>query len=359
MSEPTMAVTREELQLATRNHGMPLEVLRHPITPLGLHYLLIHYDIPIVDVSNWQLRVEGRVARPLELELDALRSMPATTYAVTMECAGNGRALLEPRASSVPWLVEAVGTAEWTGVPLATVLDQAGVLPDAVAVVFSGADRGLEGGVEQCYQRSLPLETATTSDAILAYALNGVPLPPQHGAPLRLVVPGWYGMTSVKWLTTISVHDEPFHGYQETHAYRFRRDEHDAGEPVSRIMPRSLIAPPGIPDFFTRRRVVAAGACEITGRAWSGHGAIVTVEVSPDGGRSWQPAEVEPPSLGPHAWQGWRWSWSPVAGDHELCCRATDAAGHTQPVDPTWNVGGYTNNAVHRIIVTVQDGAVR
>src|SRR5437762_10968029 len=136
-------ITLDELQLATRNHGMPLEALRYDVTPVGLHYLLIHYDIPAVDPTTWRLRVDGRVRRPLELSLDELRSMPATTRTLTMECAGNGRALLQPRAPSQPWLVEAVGTGEWTGAALADVLQAAVVEPDAVEVLFSGADRGV------------------------------------------------------------------------------------------------------------------------------------------------------------------------------------------------------------------------
>ena len=195
-----MGISLEELQLATRNHGMPLEALRWPVTPLGLHYLLVHYDIPLVDPDAWRLELGGRVERPLSLTLDELRARPAVELTVTMECAGNGRAKLDPRPFSQPWLVEAVGTARWLGVPLAALLDEAGPLDDAVDVAFTGLDGGVEGGVEQRYARALPLAEALASDAVLAYEMNGVPLPPQHGFPLRLVVPGWYGMTNVKWL---------------------------------------------------------------------------------------------------------------------------------------------------------------
>src|SRR6266536_3200527 len=148
----------EELQLATRNHGMPLEALLHPVTPAGLHYVLIHYDIPAVDPAAFRLDLDGRVERSLSLALDELRARPRVTRAVTMECAGNGRAQLEPRPISQPWLVEAVGNAEWTGTPLRGLLEEAGIGRDAVDVVFTGLDRGVEGGVEQEYQRALPLE---------------------------------------------------------------------------------------------------------------------------------------------------------------------------------------------------------
>jgi DMSO/TMAO reductase YedYZ molybdopterin-dependent catalytic subunit len=347
------AVSMAELQLATRNHGMPLEALRYPVTPVGLHYLLIHYDVPVIDPSGWRLRVDGRVNHLLELSLADLRAMPATTRVLTMECAGNGRALLDPRPASQPWLVEAVGTGEWTGVTLDRILDAAGMAADAVEVLFIGADRGVEGGVEQAYQRSLTVEDATSSGVVVAYDLNGAPLPPQHGFPLRVVVPGWYGMTNVKWLTTITVLDEPFTGYQQTTAYRLRQREDDAGYPVSRMAPSSLMVPPGIPDFLTRVRTLRAGDCQLSGRAWSGIAPIATVEVSTDGGASWVPAELEEDTLGADAWRGWRHRWRAKPGHWELCCRATDAAGNRQPLRPEWNRGGYTNNAVHRVPVTV------
>ena len=194
-------ITAEELGLAARNHGMPLESLRYDLTPPGLHYLLIHYDIPAMDPAAWRLRIGGLVERDLELSLDDLASMPSRTVRVTMECAGNGRARLEPRPVSQPWLVEAVGTADWTGVPLADLLDQAGVAPAAVEAVFTGADHGFERGVEQDYQRSLTVADARHPEVLVAYAMNGQPLPPQHGFPARLIVPGWYGMAQVKWLT--------------------------------------------------------------------------------------------------------------------------------------------------------------
>jgi sulfane dehydrogenase subunit SoxC len=346
-------LTAEELQLAARNHGMPLEALRYPVTPVGMHYLLIHFDIPVVEASGWRLRVEGLVDRPLELSLEDLRSRPAVTRALTMECAGNGRTLMSPRAQSQPWVLEAVGTGEWTGVPLATVLDEAGVRDGAVDVVFTGGDRGIDADIEQAFQRSLSVETARESGALLAYELNGAPLPPQHGFPLRLVVPGWYGMANVKWLSSIEVTDTPFTGYYQATSYNVRKEDDDPGEPVTRIVPRSLMVPPGIPDFYTRVRSLEAGPCEIVGRAWSGHGAIRTVEFSDDGGSTWAPAEVEPPVLGEAAWQGWRVLWDATPGDHELCCRATDEAGNTQPLEPAWNTGGYLNNAVQRVAVRV------
>ena len=348
-------ISIEELQLATRNHGMPLEALRYPVTPIGLHYLLTHYDIPLIDLASFRLRVGGLVANALELSLDDLRAMPQTTRVVTMECAGNGRALLDPRPASQPWLVEAVGTGEWTGVELAHVLTIAGLAGESVEVLFTGADRGLEGGVEQSYQRSLSVADSVGSGALLAYELNGTPLPPQHGFPLRLVVPCWYGMTNVKWLTDITMLDTAFDGYQQSTSYRLRHEASEDGIPLTRMMPRSLLVPPGVPDFFTRTRSMSAGECSLTGRAWSGVAEIVAVQVSSDGGSTWVAAELDAAPVATGAWRGWTYQWDATPGVHELWSRATDAAGNQQPIRADWNVGGYTNNAVHRVRVEVRD----
>ncbi|MGH2408048.1 MAG: sulfite oxidase [Candidatus Limnocylindrales bacterium] len=343
-------LTAEELQLATRNRGMPLEALRYDVTPVGLHYLLVHFDIPALDPTAWRLAVEGLVARPRQLSLAELLTMPARTLTVTMECAGNGRARLQPRPISQPWLVEAIGTAEWTGVPLSDVLAEAHPRTDAIEAVFTGADHGRQGDVEQDYARSLMLADASRPEVLLAYAMNGRPLEPQHGAPVRLLVPGWYGMTSVKWLTSIRLVAAPFAGYQQATAYRYQRDEDDAGEATTRIRVRALMIPPGYPDFLTRRRYVAAGPVELRGRAWSGEAAIERVELGIDG--AWAEALLEAPA-GEFAWRGWRAAWDAMAGDHVLAVRATDAAGNAQPLEQPWNYQGMGNNLVQTVEVTV------
>src|SRR4029450_4995149 len=240
---------------------MPLEALRYPITPVGLHYLLIHYDIPDVDADAFSLSIDGRLPKPATLSLAELRERSDHEVTSTMECAGNGRALLAPHVVSQPWLLEAIGTARWRGVRLKELLAEAELLDDAVEVVFTGLDRGVEKDVEQNYQRSLALDDAVGDDVLLAYEMNGAPLLPQHGFPRGLLVPGWYGMTSVKWLARIEVLVEPFQGYQMTAGYRFRADEDDEGRPVTRIETRALMLPPGIPDFDTRARIVEAGPC--------------------------------------------------------------------------------------------------
>ena len=344
-------LTFEELALAGRNRGMPLEALRDDITPTGLHYLLTHFDIPAVDAAGFRLRLDGLVGRPLDLTLADLRARPRRTVPVTLECAGNGRARLRPRPLSNPWLFEAIGTAEWGGTPLAPLLQEAGLGEDATEVVFTGADRGFQAGQEHDFGRSLKLADALGPDVLLVDEMNGEPLQPQHGSPLRLIVPGWYGMASVKWLRRIEVVAEPYQGYQQATAYHYRADADDPGVPVSRIRVRALMTPPGMPDFFTRRRLVDTGRVMISGRAWGGSGGIARVEVGVDG--RWADAVLEPP-LGEYAWRGWSFEWDAEPGVHQVACRATDADGEVQPAESPWNYQGMGNNAIQSIEVTVR-----
>ena len=211
-----------------------------------------------------------RVSRPAALSLEELRARPAVEVTATMECAGNGRAGFSPRAFSQPWLDEAVGTGSWRGAALGPLLEECGVLDDAVEVVFTGLDRGTENGLEQDFARSLPVAEAGRDGVILAYELNGGPLPPQHGFPLRLLVPGWYGMTNVKWLSAITVVDRPFAGPQQAVSYRLKETEAEEGAPLTRMLPRALLIPPGVPEFPTRARTLPAGRHVLEGRAWSG-----------------------------------------------------------------------------------------
>jgi DMSO/TMAO reductase YedYZ molybdopterin-dependent catalytic subunit len=328
---------------------MPLEALRYDVTPVGLHYLLIHFDIPAIDAESYALTVAGHVRKPLRLTLDDIKARPAKTLAVTMECAGNGRARLSPRPLSQPWLGEAVGNAEWTGTPLASILEESGLRAGAVEVVFTGSDRGVQRDIDQWYERSLSVADASRPEVLLAYAINSDALPPQHGFPLRLLVPGWYGMTSVKWLRSITVLDRPFTGYQQATAYHFRRTSDEQGEPVRRLLPRALMIPPGVPDYMSRTRFVEPAAQLLEGRAWSGRAPVEKVEVSADGGTSWSEASLEP-AASLFGWRRWTFGWDATQpGEHELWVRATDADGNTQPVDQSWNAEGVQNNAVQRV----------
>ena len=342
----------EELQLALRNHGMPLEALRYPITPTGLHYLLIHYDIPEVNAEQWRLKITGLVGKPLELTLDEIEKRPRLTMPVAMECAGNGRALFAPRRISQPWLLEAIGNSEWTGTPLRGILQDAGLSSAAVEIVFTGLDQGVEGEQIQFYQRSLTVDEAMRDEVLLVYEMNGEPLPPQHGYPLRLLMPGWYGMASVKWLDRIEAVAEPFRGYQMARAYHYTRTADEPGEAVTLIRARALMIPPGIPDFMTRNRLVDAGVVALTGKAWAGRVGVSDVEVSVDGGATWSKAELGE-SGSPYSWRTWTFLWNATPGERILFVRAIAGDGNRQPIDQEWNFGGYGNNGVQRVNVIV------
>ena len=344
---------REEVQLALRNRGMPLEGLRYDITPTGMHYLLVHFDIPEINQQEYGLSIGGLVSRPLRLSLDEIRARPAVKQPVTMECAGNGRALLSPRPVSQPWLVEAVSTVEWTGTPLRGVLEEAGVSDEAVELVFTGIDRGVQGEEFQQYQRSLTVAEAMRDEVLLAYEMNGRPLEPQHGYPLRLVVPGWYGMTSVKWLERIEAVDEPFQGYQMLGSYRYTQSLDDPGDPVTLINVRALMVPPGIPEFLTRTRLLEAGPVTLSGRAWAGRLDVTRVDVSTDGGAAWQQAELGEP-VSRFSWRPWRFQWQATPGPHTLVVRATDSEGRSQPLAQPWNAHGMGNNMPQRLDVIVE-----
>ena len=346
--------TSEEVALTGRNHAMQLEGLRYDVTPAGMHYLLTHFDIPYVErAEDWRLAVSGKVSRPLSLSLADIKSMPQRTLRVTLECAGNGRKGVSPRWQSMPWAHEAVGTAEWTGTPLAGVLDAAGLDPDAVEIAFLGSDRGFDKGIEHNYGRSLTPAMARDDNVLLVHAMNGAPLLPQHGFPLRLVVPGWYGMASVKWLDRIEALDRPFDGYQQVGTYHYRSKPGEKGVPITTIRVKSLLVPPGVPSWYERQRLVERGTVRLLGRAWTGGGGTVSkVEVGVDG--AWRPATLAAKSVDRFAWQAWHYDWQAEPGEHEIACRATDETGAVQPDAPAWDAGGFGNNSVQRVRVTVR-----
>ena len=344
---------REEVVLANRNHGVLLEALRHDVTPIGLHYLLNHFDVPYVaDATTWKLSVAGLVQRPLSLSVAQLRALPQRTLRVTLECAGNGRGQVTPRWPSMPWMAEAVGTSEWTGTPLKGVLEMAGLEPGTVEISFTGTDRGFDKGDEHEYGRSLKTDMALSDDVLLVHAMNGQPLLPQHGFPLRLIVPGWYGMASVKWLDRIEALATPYRGHQQVRTYMFKARHEDKGVPITGIRVKSLMVPPGMPDWYTRQRLVEAGTVQVHGRAWSGNGVpIERVEVGIDS--KWHAATLDA-NAGKYAWRGWRFDWPAQRGSYELSCRATDATGAMQPLEIPFDRGGFGINSVQRVQVTVR-----
>jgi DMSO/TMAO reductase YedYZ molybdopterin-dependent catalytic subunit len=327
------------------------ELMGGVVMPNPRFYIRNHFQIPKLDKSSWRLKVGGLVERPLILSLRDLEKMPSQSRFVTMECAGNGRSTLNPCVPGEQWILGAVSTAEWTGVPLVEVLDRVGVKPGSLEVVFRGADSGtLDANSEPIrFERSLGMEDARGSEALLAYAMNGEPLPIQHGYPLRLIVPSWYAVASVKWLTQIDVNGEPFRGHYQTDTYFFewQRGGRIVREPVSLQRVRSLITEPE-PDTE-----IEAGEMPIRGVAWSGAAPIARVEVSIGGGL-WQDAHLTGERKR-HSWQGWEFLARLEQGDSTaISARATDMAGRTQPDLPEWNRLGYGNNAIQTIRVNVR-----
>ena len=326
----------------------PLSLLGEELTPQASFYIRNHGPAPALGIDAWQCLVDGAVERPLALSWSQLQALAPVTRRVTLECAGNGRAHMAQPAEGTPWQYGAVGTAEFSGVPLRALLEQAGVRAEAVEVLFTGAD-GLQtdAGKTRPFQRSLPLEVALGGDCLLAWSMNGETLTRQHGYPLRLVVPGWYGMASVKWLVRITVLDARFEGYYQSERYVFKGERGmPEGAPVTRQRVRAVIVYPA--DGATLPR----GALRIAGTAWSGEAPVARVEVSLDDGRSWVQADVGRGS--PGAASAWSLTWNPSsAGVLAIMARATDGKGNTQPMQPGWNVYGYANNTVQRVQVTI------
>lgn len=329
------------------NAETPLDALAERLTPTSLHYVRSNFPLPD---HPGNVTVEGATSNPLTFSVDELRQMPATTLAATMECAGNGRMTMLPLPTGEPWSGTAVGTAEWTGVPLANVLERAVPGPEAVEVAFYGADHGpYKGGAEVHFGRSLEIRTAMEPEAnvLIAYEMNGEPLTADHGGPLRLLVPGWYGMASVKWLDRIEVRTEPFDGPYQVRSYVYEWKERPP-EPVTTSRVRALITEP------TGGETISPGNHVIYGKAWAGATPITSVEVSTDGGGEWLPADVEP-AIGPFAWCQWSFPWAVSgAGRRVIRARATDANGQTQPDAPVWNRQGYGNNAVLPVAIHVR-----
>jgi DMSO/TMAO reductase YedYZ molybdopterin-dependent catalytic subunit len=346
-------ISYEEAVLAFRCHGFHLEMLDRPITPLGSHYVLIHFDIPTLQAENHAITVGGRVNKELTLTLADLKARPAVKQPTIMECAGVGRSYAHPRSIYVPWFSEPMGVYEYTGTPLRPILEEAGLLDDATEVVFTGFDVGIDLGVKHPFERALPVDEALKDGVMLAWDANDQPLLPEHGFPLRLIVPTWYGMASVKWLKKITVIDHTFQGVEQKLVYRLQTSSSDGGRPTREKAVRAAMKPPGFPDAISRMRFVEAGPVELVGMAWSGFGSVTKVEVSTDDRATFQPATLGEP-VSPFAWTPWRFTWDARdKGEVILSSRATDSAGNRQPLKAFWNVQGMSQNGVERIPVRV------
>lgn len=344
MSKPMRIMSEKPLNAET-----PIENLRSWITA-NSHFFDRNQgaimDTP-VDLKTYRLVVEGELDRSLSLDFDQILGMPKTIVCNTLECSGNGRSLLKEKARGNPWTIGGVGNAVWGGIRLKDVLERAGLKTAARHVAFEGLDESLgSSGVK--FIRSIPLEKALNS-TILAYEMNGEPLPLKHGFPLRGLALGWTGANCIKWLCRITVMAKPYEGFFMDKVYRvFQKGQDPAsGEVVTGIKLKTIITRP-LPE-----ESLPAGDIVILGAAYGGEKQVTRVEVSVDGGQSWQRAELIGP-FEPYAWRQWQYLWKPGAkGDCTIMARATDADGNRQPMDAEWNVLGYGNNGVKEHAVNV------
>jgi len=336
------------------NLEMPFETTDNFITPTKSFYVRTHFPIPKIDRDAWWLHVEGEVEKPFAIDYEELLKLESLTVPVTLECAGNNRNFLEPKVKGVQWGLGAVGTAEWTGVPLSVLLNRAVVRSSAREVILEGADHGMLDDPksppgELRFSRSVSLEKARR-DVLLAYRMNGNDLPPEHGFPVRAIVPGWYAMASIKWLQRIIVTDQPFAGYYQTLDYSYWKRRGDVAElsPLTELQIKAEIAKPAQSD-----KVPANSTVRIHGAAWASGDEIVRVEVSTDGGSTWKEATLLGESK-PNAWRFWEFNWkTPTVPEKQtLVARATDSLGRTQPAHRDPDRGTYMIN--HLLPITVE-----
>ncbi len=316
------------------NLEFPFASLDSFLTANERFYVRSHFAVPKLEATSWRTEVGGAVERPFRIGLDDLKTMPSRTITAMLECSGNCRVSLVPKAKGVLWDSGAVGNAEWTGVPLAALLERAGLKEGALEVVLEGADKGRveeepKSPGEIHFARSIPLEKARR-DVLLAYQMYGADLCPEHGAPLRAIVPGWYGMASIKWLNRILVADRPFAGYFQTLDYSYfeRRDGLPSLVPTSENEVKSQVARPARHEAITQD-----SDYRVHGAAWAGESEVRQVEVSTDGGETWAVAKLVGEPI-PHAWRLWEWTWRTPkrAGPRIVMARATDRRGRVQPM---------------------------
>ena len=335
---------------------MPLSGFGTWLTPAENFFVRTHIYKPKVELADWRLRVDGLVERELTLDMAQLEKLPRVEQVAVIECAGNGRSFYEPGVAGMQWRYGAVGNARWTGVRLADVLRRAGVKSGATQVLFNGADVPM--GKVPDFVRSVPIGKALDSDTLLAFQMNGAPLPSSHGFPLRLVPCGWAGDSWVKWVTNITLLDKEYDGFFMKTAYR--RPVHtvapgtpvdpSAMTPVTAIKPKSVIASP-----LAGERL-AAGEVTIRGAAWAGESPVARVDVSTDSGRTWRQAKLGA-DRARYAWRLWEAAWTPPGdGSYVLMAKATAENGETQPFLADWNPSGYLWNVVPAVRVEVGGG---
>ena len=332
----------------------PVSLLNTWITPNDLFFVRHHMYAPNVKVDEWKLTVDGEVQTPLTLTLDELKGMPKHTVTVTLECAGNGRAFFDPPVAGIQWERGAVGTARFVGARMADVLKKAGVKDTGRYVAMNGADK--PPGTMPDFIRNVPMKKALDADTILAYEMNGEPLPTLHGFPLRAVVPGWEGAYSVKWLTNLQVIEKEYDGFFVKTAYRFPNRPVAPGEAVA---PQDMVPLTGlvVKSFINSPldgATVAPGKVHMSGFAWAGESNIEKVDVSMDNGSSWFPAKLGK-ERERYAWQSFDYEFNITKpGSYLLMSRATDDKGNTQPIAPQWNPSGYLWNVIDKVRINVK-----
>ena len=354
--KPTSSVGMIIREREPVNFEFPFHQLQSFLTPNDLFYIRSHFKAPTLDKDSYELRIDGALKTPLVLSYGELRKLPAETRAATLECAGNSRVFLVPQVEGAQWELGAVGNAEWTGVPLRVLLEQAGLADDAMEIVFEGADRGKAKERPAppqpiSYARSLLRSKALAPEVLVAYQMNGRDLPRDHGYPVRLIVPGHYGMASVKWLTRIYAVREAFHGYWQTSDYGFwdELDGKPIRRPLSEMKLKSQIARPNMYE------VLAAGEpYTVFGAAWCGNSHVTELEVSTDDGQSWTAAEFLD-DVKSFAWRRWQMVWQVPrqGGRYRLVARAKGANGCSQPATHDANYGTYVINHLLPIEVFV------
>jgi len=333
----------------------PVEYFTTWLTPAQHFFVRNHMHEPsTLDPSDWKLTISGEVEKSYSLGLPALSKLETHSVVNTLECAGNGRAFENPKVPGVQWAKGAVGTGRFSGPRLHDVLAHAGVKPSGKHVMFRGLDE-VPGKVPP-FIRSIPLEKAMDPDTLIATHLNGAPLPKHNGFPARALVPGWVGAASCKWLTEIKVLDKEFDGNFMNPGYRLPNQPVKPGEtikpedthPVTALNVKSLIVSPT--DGSTAR----SGLLNLQGVAWAGEADVEKVEISVDGGASWQAAQLGN-DKSRYAWRLWSFKWhAPQSGEYTIASRATDSQGRTQPASPAWNPSGYLNNAIDTVKIHVQ-----
>ncbi len=330
---------------------MPLDGFHEWITPVDRFFVRCHTYFPErVNLSDWRLKIDGVVNHPLTLTMDDLKKLPRVELVGVLECAGNGRSFYQPRVAGTQWAFGSVGNGRWAGVRFRDVLQKAGLKESAKAILLDGSDSPL--GSMPKFQRTVTVEKALDPDTLLAYEMNGQPLPDEHGFPLRLIASGWAGDSWVKWLRHVEVLDHEFEGFWMKTAYRHPTHHVEPGAavdpselaPVTDLNVKSVIATPG--------NWAKPGRVRISGTAWSNSSPVSKVDISVDGGNTWKPAKLGR-DQSRYAWRLWQLDWQAPAGKHTLIARATNAAGQMQPLHEEWNPSGYLWNVAQPMEVVV------